>query len=226
VNRPSRPFPATAFLPVLLLLAASLAAAAAGAQEPAGPATAAEPPATGPQAPPEGGRRAPVDPAQALQELIAEREAGPDGRAELAGPPRRLPLEWEDEETRAAYLAAVREYYAYREDGLRHRRRVFAWQLSSSRVIFVLVVLLVLSGVYFSGVQFHLTLRAWALTAEREAQGRPAGGPGADALGGEVDASLEGLKVRSPVLGVIILALSFLFFYLYIIHVHPIQEIL
>lgn len=46
-------------------------------------------------------------------------------------------------------------------------------------------------------------------------------------LGGEVGGSEGGgFKVSSPVLGVLILALSFLSFYLYIVHVHPIQEIL
>ena len=189
----------------------------AASPEVPGDATATEPPAR---------VRPRIDAAEALRQLTAERAAGSEERAELAGSPQRLPLEWEDEATRAAYLSAVREYYAYREDGLRHRRRVFAWQLASSKVIFVLVVLLVLAGVYFSGVQFHITLRAWKLTAERQAQGKPATGPAPDALGGEIDASLEGLKVRSPVLGVIILSLSFLFFYLYLAYVHPIQDIL
>ncbi|HEX2165180.1 MAG TPA: hypothetical protein VHM02_14645, partial [Thermoanaerobaculia bacterium] len=145
---------------------------------------------------------------------------------ELAAPPARLPAEWEDETTRAAYLAAVRAYYDYRRSGLDHRRGVFAWQLVSSKVIFVVVVLLVLSGVYFSGVQFHLTLAAWKAAAARAAKGEAAAGPGPDALGGEIKAGLDKVEVRSPVLGVIILALSFLFFYLYIVHVHPIREIL
>lgn len=169
------------------------------------------------------GQRA-VDPAAALDELAAHRRGGAAGRGELAGPPSRLPLEWEDAETRAAYLAAVRAYYDYRTHGLRHRSGVFAWQLVSSKVIFVVVVLLVLSGVYFSGVQFHTTLRAWKLAAARQEEGGTAAGPAP--LGGELEAGVDRLKVSSPVLGVIILALSFLFFYLYIVHVHPIEEIL
>jgi hypothetical protein len=41
----------------------------------------------------------------------------------------------------------------------------------------------------------------------------------------EIEATLQGLKISSPVLGVIILALSFFFFYLYLKYVYPIHEI-
>lgn len=183
------------------------------------PAAGATPPPT--SSPPADSPAARVDPSTALDDLLAERT-----RSELAGPPTRMPVEWEDDATRAAYLEAARAYYAYRTDGLDHRRRVFAWQLTSSKVIFWVVVLLVLAGVYFSGVQFHATLQAWKAAAAGAEPGdvAKAAVPG---LGGKVGGSEEGgFKVSSPVLGVLILALSFLFFYLYIVHVHPIQEIL
>ena len=228
------PRPVLAALLGLVLVVAAGAGLAAGPQagdEPQPPPAGAATEAEGELAAGQTGRgpRSPVDPAAALAGLAGGRESAgevPDGRAELAGPPLRIPAELEDDATRAVYLESVRAYYEYRVDGFRHRRGVFAWQLASSKVIFVVVVLLVLSGVYFSGVQFHTTLRAMKLAAEARAGGDAAAGPGPDALGGEIEAGLDRFKVRSPVLGVIILALSFLFFYLYIVHVHPIQEIL
>ena len=128
-----------------------------------------------------------------------------------------------DAETREAALGAIREYYAYRQSGFEHRRRVFEWQLLSSRIIFWVVILMVSAGIYFSGVQFHLALRAMKAVAD------PAG-PGASADRAELQTSLEagtsGIKVSSPVLGVIILVISFLFFYMYLVHVYPISEIM
>lgn len=114
-----------------------------------------------------------------------------------------------DAKTRTLYQAAMQEYYAYRIDGLRHRRDVFRWQLFSSKVIFVVVILLVLAGIYFAAVQFHAGLgkkKAEAVT--------------------ELVANLEGIKVSSPVLGVIILVISLAFFYCYLVFVYPISEIL
>jgi hypothetical protein len=41
----------------------------------------------------------------------------------------------------------------------------------------------------------------------------------------EFEASAKGIKVSSPVLGVIILVISLAFFYLYLVYVYPISEI-
>lgn len=159
-----------------------------------------------------------------------------------AAPPDDVQL---DDSTKAAYQNALRAYYEYQRSGLEHRKSVFAWQLLSSRIIFFTVIALVLSGVYFSGVQFHSSLRA-ARAAERDARrkakdlmqssaGEVAGaakGPVATASTAaeypvtQLEASLQGIKVSSSILGVIILALSFLFFYLYLKYVYPINEII
>jgi len=106
---------------------------------------------------------------------------------------------------------ALKGYYDYRIKGFDHRARVFEWQLLSSRIIFVLVILIVVVGLYFSWLQFMAGLRENAdlekTTTTVEAS--PTGG----------------IKVSSPVLGVIILTLSLAFFYLYLVHVYPISEI-
>jgi hypothetical protein len=112
-----------------------------------------------------------------------------------------------DHATVEAYRASLREYYIYVQKGLQHRQRVFVWQHYSSITIFVVVILLVAAGIYFAAVQFHQSLARG--TAEAT----------------QFEAGTGGLKVSSPVLGVIILVISLAFFYLYLVFVYPIREI-
>lgn len=135
--------------------------------------------------------------------------AGGNGATRMA-PPVPPDFVSTDPATREAYNAASREYYTYLRKGLEHRQRVFAWQYYSSIVIFVVVILLVASGIYFAAVQFH--------------QGVLQGRPGAETAT-QLEAGTSGVKVSSPVLGVIILTLSLAFFWLYLRYVYPISEI-
>lgn len=126
---------------------------------------------------------------------------------------RTSDVEYWDEATLDRYLEAVRAGLDYRIRGYEHRSRVFNWQLLSSRLIFVVVLLLVVGGMYFAWVQFHIGLQA-----QRERGERPEPTT--------LSASLKGVEVTSPILGVVILMISLLFFYLYLTYVYPIQEIL
>jgi hypothetical protein len=124
-----------------------------------------------------------------------------------------------DAQTRQAYQDALREYYQYRKSGLEHRQRVFAWQHMSSIAIFVVVLALVSCGIYFAALQFHRDLPARGV---RHAD--PVASPSTAATS-SVEISASGVKVSSPVLGVIILVISLAFFYLYLAVVYPIREI-
>ena len=106
---------------------------------------------------------------------------------------------------------ALKAFYDYRIQGFYHRARVFEWQLLSSRLIFALVILIVAIGLYFSWLQFMVGLKEDGRSAETSTtlEASPTGG----------------IKVSSPVLGVIILTLSLAFFYLYLVYVYPIEEI-
>ena len=135
--------------------------------------------------------------------------AGATGTVDL-GPV--APPEWlKDAAVNGAFLDAVREYYVYRASGLRYRSRVFEWQLFSSRVIFATVIMLVGSGVVFAAIQFRAGMKR-TRSAEPDAAT-------------EIDLSAGSVKVSSPVLGVIILVISLGFFYLYLVYVYPISEI-
>lgn len=104
------------------------------------------------------------------------------------------------------YQQAFDQYYLYRIFGYQHREKVFRWQLFSSKVIFVVVLLLVLIGIFFSYIQFKKSFQ----TGEH--------------LQTDLEASAQGIKLSSPVLGVVILVISLLFFYLYLVYVYPIVE--
>ena len=147
-------------------------------------------------------------------------------------PPSAEELLFLDEDGRAALVDSLEAYYRYRESGFQHRRDVFDWQLQSSRIIFYMVVLLVAVGVYFSWVQFTADQKAQKRAAAGKADAEKTGdvtaqpdAPPAKAPVTTFEAGSGGIKVSSPVLGVIILVISLAFFYVYLIHVHPITEL-
>lgn len=123
--------------------------------------------------------------------------------------PTKMPGMKVDIVTQEAFNQAMQEFYAYRSAGYKHRSLVFEWQLFSSKIIFYVVVFLVIIGLFFSGVQFYAAYKNNFVETKST----------------EISASTSGLKVSSSVLGVIILVISLLFFYLYLVYVYPINEI-
>jgi hypothetical protein len=174
------------------------------------------------------------DAAKRMDEVLNEDQAKGGKESEIKEPgskglgnsvlPDASSLEGLDQPTKEQYYAAMREYYGYRILGYKHRMDIFNWQFFSSKIIFFVVIFLVLTGVYFSGVQFHSSMR------QKHVIG-PATKDGAAVMAAiekseitEVEASLKGIKVSSPILGVIILVISFMFFYLYLLFVYPIVD--
>lgn len=202
--------PRISWIPLVLLLLSVGALAVGQAARSQDPATA------GPKVEPEGESETEKR-QRLLEELAAGKTRLPD-RAPRGGvddpmlpeAPRPTALEGV---TREKYEEALREYYDYTISGLRHRSRVFEWQLFSARLIFVVVLALVVAGIYFAAVQFHVGLR------------EPAAPAGEEAKPTTFKASASGLEVSSPVLGVVILVISLAFFYLYLVYVYPIENI-
>ncbi|MCA9233330.1 MAG: hypothetical protein KDA57_21980 [Planctomycetales bacterium] len=105
------------------------------------------------------------------------------------------------------YEEVYRSLYNSLEKGFQHRTTVFQWQLLSSKIVFFSVLILLLVGIVFSGIQFRKGLQTEGSMAT------------------ELEASTSGVKVSSPVLGVIILLISLLFFYLYLVYIYPIHVV-
>jgi hypothetical protein len=118
-----------------------------------------------------------------------------------------------DSLTKIAQNLSWKNYYDYKNFGYLHRKKVFKWQLFSSKLIFFIVIGLVVSGIYFAGLQFFHAIRLSKKQGDLE-----------KSMNTELTASTSEIKVTSPVLGVIILVLSFLFFFLYLKFVYPIQD--
>ncbi|NIR45388.1 MAG: hypothetical protein GWN99_13300 [Gemmatimonadetes bacterium] len=162
---------------------------------------------------PQGEEAAPQDTsaAELLNQFVSQTRASDTSFAPVL--PTRTSLQvlaTLDSTTAETYLAALRAQYEYKVQGFDHRGQVFRWQFYSSIVIFAVVIFLVLVGLYFSWLQFRRDLAA----------------PESEAAETELAVSTEGIKVQSSVLGVIILVISLLFFYLYLVYVYPIEEIL
>jgi len=125
------------------------------------------------------------------------------------------PPDWaNDPITRQKYYDSLQGYFEYRRRGYLHRQSDFTWQHYSTVVIFISVLALVFSGMYFAYVQFHADLRLRAQPRTSESGEKS-----------EVELSIKGIRVSSPVLGVIILAVSLAFFYLYLVYVYPINDV-
>ena len=134
-----------------------------------------------------------------------------DDDGSIAPPPE--PTQTRAATERALAYADEATLAEYARWAVGHRQDVFRWQLWSSRVIFGFVHLLVFAGVVFSGIQFWRSMRTpWWVKG------------GGEEVGGHIELSAGGVKITSPVLGVIILGLSLAFFYLYLVYVYPIGE--
>jgi len=159
----------------------------------------------------------PRDPLAAADSAAKQLASDPDFAMTL---PQAMGSESTDSLAREYRLEAVRSYYQGVAFGNRHRAEVFRWQHLSTRVIFFMVHVLVLAGLYFSWMQFRddLVRRRRADARARDAK---AAAPAADDKT-TLKASLQGVEVSSSILGVIILVVSLLFFYLYLVHVYPI----
>lgn len=144
--------------------------------------------------------------------LATESPRDPDEDKRL---PESPPDFVKDQPTYDKYLLSLQSYFDNSTTSLKHRQKVFEWQLFSAKLIFITVLVIVASGVYFAAVQFHVELREKKLSKDTKAQSKT-----------EISAGADGIKVSSGVLGVIILTLSLAFFYLYLVYVYPIEEIL
>lgn len=148
----------------------------------------------------------------AVKEFVEKDEAA--SKKKSAGNEGTQPAYLVDTRLDSVNLRSWKEYYGYMEFGYKHRRNVFAWQMFSSKVIFYIVIGLVLIGIYFAWLQFNFAMK----------NSKKAGDLGKQ-LETEISASGKEFKVSSPVLGVIILLISLMFFYLYLRYVYPINEV-
>lgn len=118
-------------------------------------------------------------------------------------PSTTTPLPAEARKAQDEYEA---NYWKYNSESLALRHKVFRQQFYISGVIFLLVIALVGVGVYFAFVQFERGKAAGAAMDRTD-----------------LELGAGGLKISSSVLGLLVLALSMGFFFLYLKYVYPIS---
>ncbi|APR79628.1 Hypothetical protein A7982_04975 [Minicystis rosea] len=153
---------------------------------------------------------------------------------------------------RDAEQEAEVQRWKYEKFRYEHAQAQYEAQSRDSRIVFTVVIGLVLIGVYFAYVQFQRDMQrpdtgassqpapadkpspvepkdeAVGEKQEQAAQKTSTEGAkavrGAASVASQVELGLSGLKVSSPVLGVLILTLSLGFFYLYLRYVYPVNN--
>lgn len=153
-----------------------------------------------------------------------------------------------------AYRDAMVSYYRYikhQNDGssavydsitshnkwaLHNQEAVISGQQAKGTVIFVLVLVLVASGLIFSAIQFYIALKTVQKKHEltkKAVEGAVSQTPnplleqnteGDTPLGvvTTIKASLQGVEISSSILGLLVLIISLAFFYLYLTRVYPV----
>jgi hypothetical protein len=127
----------------------------------------------------------------------------------------------------------AQSYEAWKAD---FNQRSFEWHLLSTKAIFILVMGIVLFGLWLTWLQFTRDQRSETRRARRAAlrhaeQPNDAAAAGASAVDHAPQTSPSSLKIgaagveiSSQVIGLLILAFSLGFFYLYIKDVYPMQS--
>jgi hypothetical protein len=113
-----------------------------------------------------------------------------------------------------AYLEYFYDDYARKVAGI--QLNAFMWQARASQVLLWIVVVVCLSGILFSGYQL------WRATAPRSVS-ESGDKSNADPLGTNVELSWQSVRVRSSVIGLVVLVISVAYLYLFLKEVYAIK---
>jgi hypothetical protein len=100
-----------------------------------------------------------------------------------------------------------------------YRINLYNWQLTSSKYIFMVVAIIVLIGLYLSYLQFKASTKHITSTLNKQEVTKSDDQLSAN----KFEISKDGIKIDSAVIGLIILAISIVFFFLYLKFVFPIN---
>ncbi|GAA4307775.1 hypothetical protein GCM10023149_01440 [Mucilaginibacter gynuensis] len=115
------------------------------------------------------------------------------------------------------------QYVRVRVYHMKHEMSAYHLQYITSIAIFIMVIVIVVLGLILSYKQFTLTERMMtkSIKIHKQTVGETAQQPGFSDSTFEV--SKDGLKINTAVIGLMILVLSLVFFFLYLKFVYPID---
>ena len=148
--------------------------------------------------------------------LTKEIAASPDQTVQK-GPQSELP------ET-PTMLQAREDYTVF---AWKNRQDAFAWQSVSTKVIFGVVIIVVLAGLYLSWMQFNFAHNAPLKVTTPSTEGPAIATTPTNPSNGvnTIEVNTSGVKITSSVIGLVILTLSIVFFFLYLKFVYLIIEL-
>lgn len=107
-------------------------------------------------------------------------------------------------------------------------KKVFAWQHTSSIIIFCLVVIIVLMGIYMSYEQFRMSKKLMTSTFNQTKQlstqsAETMNAQQLELMQTDMELGKDGIKIKTAVIGLVILCLSLAFLFMYLKYVYPIS---
>lgn len=114
----------------------------------------------------------------------------------------------ENPKVKSLYDSSLMAYYDFSIVQFQRANKVLAWQTTSGKIIFWIVVTIVMFGIILSGIQFYLSAKS-----------------NFDMPKSEINLSYKGIRLHSSVLGLLILIISIAFFYLYLNYVYPVSTL-
>ena len=139
------------------------------------------------------------------------------------GEEARAKISAERLKTSLAYEQSMQAYYVSNRMLREQQHAGFAWQRKAADWILVLVVIITLSGIIFSGFELYTAIR----TPFSSHQLQPADDsqPATQQAVTTIDISATNLKITSAVIGLIVLGFSMAFLYLFLDKVYGIELI-
>ena len=105
------------------------------------------------------------------------------------------------------YNQIVDEYNSW---ALKHTKKVYTAQYIKSNMIFIAVLIIMFAGLYFSFIQFKHSVSKDFKLPDSE-------------IKTNLKVSINSIEITSSIIGLIILIISLIFFYLYLKEVYPIR---
>jgi len=112
----------------------------------------------------------------------------------------------ENPKVKSLYDSSLMAYYSFSIAQFHRANKVLAWQSTSGKIIFWVVLAIVLAGLILSAIQFYIATKSKS-----------------DLPASEIKLSYKEIHIHSSVLGLLILTISIAFFYLYLNYVYPIS---
>ncbi|WP_243350088.1 hypothetical protein [Parabacteroides sp. FAFU027] len=100
----------------------------------------------------------------------------------------------------------------YQIDKFKRNKAKLEWQYTSSKIIFYFVLLIVMLGLILATLHFIQTFKNLKSLNRNKDES-------------EIEVSIQGIKINTSIIGIMILGFSLAFFYLYLIYVYPLNPI-